>query len=413
MSLRRLMPFAFAGVYAAVPIFPAFISLTSVAFPGVSLIPAPIVFGVLGFVGLLAIYASAMLVRYRLPAAAAAQPLLRPMLAWFGASMLSALVGFDPPAGLLFVCIFGLGIVWHCALVRFFSDRDVAGAIYWSYLLSGTVAAAAAIVMIVTRTPASLYVIQHGRATGTFILPGELAAYLIVFLPIAYALALIGRQRALRVAAWVAASIGLVALGLTFSRAGWMGFAATVVFLIAAQTRRSRHAGTAVAVVAAAGVAAVLLLFNSHHDPSEDYTRISIWQAAAQIIDRFPLTGVGPFDFSRLYAIVHVPVAEATAFHAHSLYLTFFAELGILGLSAFLWNGWTLAVELRKRVARAKPEAALLALAVAAGLVGVAVQGLIDTMSIVIFGLWMPTMGLALAAASQFETPAPPAGDGA
>ncbi|MBV8722719.1 MAG: hypothetical protein JO277_11240, partial [Candidatus Eremiobacteraeota bacterium] len=87
-------------------------------------------------------------------------------------------------------------------------------------------------------------------------------------------------------------------------------------------------------------------------------------------------------------------------FHAHSLYLTFFAELGILGLSAFLWNGWTLAATLRQSVARASPNSALLALAAAAGLAGVAVQGLIDTMSVVLFGLWLPTMGLALAAAA-------------
>ncbi len=41
---------------------------------------------------------------------------------------------------------------------------------------------------------------QHGRATGTFVLPGELAAYLIVLLPIAYALARVARDRAMRVA---------------------------------------------------------------------------------------------------------------------------------------------------------------------------------------------------------------------
>ena len=123
-------------------------------------------------------------------------------------------------------------------------------------------------------------------------------------------------------------------------------------------------------------------------------------KAAEQIIDRFPLTGVGPFDFSRLYAVVHVPDADATAFHAHSLYLTFFAELCILGVSAFLWNAWSLGATLRLRLREAPPASALLALAAAAGLAGVAVQGLIDTMSVVIFGLWMPTMGFALAAAS-------------
>jgi O-antigen ligase len=396
--MRALMPYAFFGVYAAIPIFPAFISLTSVAYPGVSLMPAPLVLGVLAFVCVLAIYATIVLLR---DGRLRSQPLLWPMLAWFGASMLSAVVGFDPPAGLLFVCIFGLGIVWHCSLVRFYDDPGVAGAIAWSYLLSGTVAAAAAVVMVLTRNPAALFEIQHGRATGTFILPGELAAYLIVFVPIAFAYARGTMQPALRVLAWIGTGVGLLALAMTYSRAGWMGFAAAVAFLVAAGARRSRYGSIAAGGVIAVAIVSIAVLFNNHHDPSEDFTRISIWQAAGQIIDRFPLTGVGPFDFSRLYALVHVPLGDATAFHAHSLYLTFFAELGILGLSAFLWNVWTLTFELRRRVARARPEAAFFALAVAAGLIGVAVQGLIDTMSIVIFGLWMPAMGLALAAAGR------------
>jgi O-antigen ligase len=178
-----------------------------------------------------------------------------------------------------------------------------------------------------------------------------------------------------------------------------MGFAAAVAFVVAAQTRRLRHGATAAAVVIGLGVAAVLLLFNAHHNPSEDYTRISIWQAAIAIIDRFPLTGVGPLDFSRLYAVVRSPDGDATAFHAHSIYLTFFAEMGIVGLAAFGWVLWSFVASLRERLRNAQPQASLLALAAAAGLAGVAVQGLIDTMSIVIFGLWMPTMALALSAA--------------
>lgn len=396
-NLRALMPAAFAGVYAAVPLFPAFISLTSVAYPGVSLVPAPIVYGVLAFVVLLAIYATATLAANPAPGK---QPLLRPMLAWFGASMLSALLGFDPLAGVLFVCIFGLGIVWHCALVRFFADRYVAPAIFWSYLISGTLAALAAVAMVATHRPAALYAISHGRATGTFILPGELAAYLVVFIPIAYAIARIARSASLRASAWVAVAVGLVTLYETHSRAGWMGFAAAAAFLVVTQMPRRRSGLLAATAVVIAGLVAVSLAFNVQHNPSEDYTRVAIWKAAEQIIDRFPLTGVGPFDFSRLYAVVHVPDADATAFHAHSLYLTFFAELGIVGLSAFLWNAWSLAANLRLRLREAPPASALLALAAAAGLAGVAVQGLIDTMSVVIFGLWMPTMGFALAAAS-------------
>jgi len=397
--MRRLMPAALGLVYALVPFFPSFIALTFVAFPGVTLIPRSAAIGVFVICGILALYALAMLLRYRAPGS---QPLLLPLLSVFGAGLLAGILGFDPRAGLLFTFIGGLGIVWHCAIVRFYDDRGAATTMLGAYLLSGAAAAAAAIVMLALRAPAAQYALQHGRATGTFVLPGELAGYFIVLVPIAYAVTRVGLSGWLRAAAWVAGALGVIALALSYSRAGWMGFAAAVAFVVAT---RARHGARGAALVVIAGAIAVLLLFNAHHDPSEDYTRLSIWQAATQIIDRFPLTGVGPFNFSRLYAVVRAPDADATAFHAHSLYLTFFAEFGIVGVASVVWLMWCFAVELRRRVGLASQARAFLALSVTAGLVGVAVQGLIDTVSVVIFGLWMPTLGLALGAAGERAAP--------
>ena len=391
------MPAALGLIFAIVPLFPSFIALTGVGFPGISLVPRGLVLAILASCTVLAVYALATLARYP---QAGSQPLLLPLLAVFGAGLLAGSIGFDPAAGLLFTGIGGLGIVWHCSVVRFYADRYAAVTTLWAYLFSGALAAAAAIGMVVARVPAAQYAIQHARATGTFILPGELAGYLIVLLPIAYALGCVGRHGSLRVLAWTTLALGLAALALTYSRAGWMGCAAAFAFLLAARTR---HGIGAAALVVLAGIVAVLLLFNAHHNPSEDYTRLSIWQAAGQIADRFPLTGVGPFNFSRLYPLVRSPDGDPSAFHAHSLYLTFFVEFGILGLAAVVWTFWRFAAELRQRVSFAGSSAAFLSLSVAAGLVGVAVQGLIDTVSVVIFGLWMPMMGLALAAAKGGE----------
>jgi len=397
--MRRLMPAALGLVYSLVPLFPSFIALTFVAFPGVVLISRAAAIGVFGICGVLAVYALSMLVRYRRPGA---QPLLLPLLAVFGAGLLAGLLGFDPRAGLLFTFIGLLVILWHCSIVRFYNDRGAAATMLAAYIVSGAAAAIAAIAMVALRTPAAQYALQHGRATGTFVLPGELAGYFIVFVPIAYAVARVAPSVPLRVAAWGAAALGLAALALSYSRAGWMGFAAAVAFVVATRTKAGARGA---AVVVAAGAIAVVLLFNAHHDPSEDYTRLSIWQAATQIIDRFPLTGVGPFNFSRLYAVVRAPDADATAFHAHSLYLTFFAEFGIVGVTSVAWLMWRFAIELRRRLAHAPQARAFLALSVTAGLVGVAVQGLIDTVSVVIFGLWMPTLGLALGAAGDGAPP--------
>ncbi len=391
------MPGALGLIFMVVPLFPSFIALTGVAFPGVSLVPRAIILAVLAGCALLAVYALAMLARYP---QAGSQPLLRPLLAVFSAGLLAGAVGFNPAAGLLFTGIGGLGIIWHCSIMRFYSLGHAARTIYWAILLSGALAAAAAIAMVAARIPAAQYAIQHGRATGTFILPGELAGYLIVLSPISYALGCVATQRSMRMLAWPTLALGLIALLLTYSRAGWMGFAAAFAFLLAV---RSRHGIAGAAVVVLGGIVAILLLFNAHHNPSEDYTRLSIWQAAAQIADRFPLTGVGPFNFSRLYALVRAPDGDLAAFHAHSIYLTFLVEFGVVGLAAVAWTLWRFAAELQRRISNAGTTAAFLSLSVAAGLVGVAVQGLIDTVSVVIFGLWMPMMGLALAAAQDGE----------
>ncbi len=396
VTLRRVLIAAIAFTIVCIPLYPSFIALEPVGFPGIALLPRAYAIGIL-VAGFLA--ECVFVVAFVLRRAPRDNPLLVPLIALFAAGLLAAFAGFDPAAGLLFAAIFGMGVLWHSTLLSFYDEPGVARAVYWSYLISGGLAAAAAVAMVVLRVPAAQYAIQHGRATGTFVLPGELAAYLIVLVPVAYALARISRQRVMRIAAWVVLAIALPALAMTYSRAGWMGFAAAAAFLLAAQTRAMRQRATAVAIVVGCAVLAVLLLFNVHHNPSEDYTRISIWQAALQIIDRFPLTGVGPFDFSRLYAIVRVPDGEPSAYHAHSIYLTIVAEMGLIGISAFAWVCWRFALEIRARVASAQPDAALLAMALTAGLVGVAVQGLIDTMSVVIFGLWLPTMALALGAA--------------
>lgn len=392
--MTRFLPAAFGLTYFVLPLFPPFITLTAVSVPGVSLVPSAFAIGLLVVMGAIAAYAGAMLLR-----PPRQRPVtMFPLLGWLGAALISSVLGFDPRGGLLFIAIFGLGVVWHLTLLRYYRSPGVSRAIFWSYIVSGGLASLAAILMVLTRRPAEQYAIGHGRAIGTFILPGELAGYLLMFLPVAFAVARFTRARGLRITAWIALGCGMAALLMSFSRTAWVGLAAAIAFyLFFAQNVRRRY----VPLVLLAGVTAVLVAFNAHHNPSENYTRLSIWQAGVEIVRRFPLTGVGPFDFARIYRLVRLPDGDATAFHAHSFLLTIFAETGILGLSAVLFAWWRFVVELVRRVRAATPEHAAIALAVAAGLAGTWVQGLIDTVSVVIFGLWLPSMALALVTATD------------
>ncbi|MBV9277304.1 MAG: hypothetical protein JOZ97_03610 [Candidatus Eremiobacteraeota bacterium] len=79
--------------------------------------------------------------------------------------------------------------------------------------------------------------------------------------------------------------------------------------------------------------------------------------------------------------------------------LTTAAETGVIGVAAALFAWWRFIVILRDRLRSASAPNALLATAVAAGLLGTWVQGLIDTVSVVIFGLWLPFMAVALSCA--------------
>jgi putative inorganic carbon (HCO3(-)) transporter len=395
------LPAAFAVTNLAIPFFPPFITLTAVTIPGVSLVPRWFAIALLALMAVVALYT---IVTLLIPPRET-PPTMWPLLGWLGAALLSSALGFDPRDGRLFIAIFGLALVWHLAILQYYRAPGVSRAIFTSYLFSGALASLAAVVMILTRLPASQYAIGHGRAIGTFILPGELAGYLIIFLPIAFAVARVSTDGRMRALAWFALVIGALAFVLTFSRAGWMGLAAAIAFyLFVGSHVRRRYAP----LILLGGLAAVLVVFNAHHNPSENYTRLSIWQAGIEIVRRFPLTGVGPFDFARIYPLVRLPDGDAAAFHAHSFLLTIFAETGLIGLLAVLFAWWRFAGELVKRLRGASAANATIALAVAAGLVGTWVQGLIDTVSVVIFGLWLPSMALALVTATDGLGEQPP-----
>ncbi len=377
-----------------IPLYPAFITLTGAPVPGIALLPRPLTIALLVLAGALA--ATWIVALWRAPKKPA--PTVLAVAAFPLAALLAAVLGFDPLAGALFVLILGGGVLWHATILRFARDETALKTIFRAYLASGALAAVAAIVMVLAKTPVALYTIGHGRATGTFVLPGELAGYLIVYLPVAFAIARTLPE--LRALALAGLGAGAVAFAMTFSRAGFVGMAAAIAAFVLMR-RRERGARYAVAIMGAA-VVLVGFAFNAHHDPSENFTRLSIWDAALRMARDFPFSGAGPFEFPRLYEVLRDPGGEPVAFHAHSVLLTIAAETGVVGLAAVLFGWLRFAVVLRARLL--SPGAlAPVSIAIAAGLIGTWVQGLIDTISVVIFGLWLPFMALAVACAGDLR----------
>lgn len=388
-----IVRFALGLGFLLMPLYPTFILLSPLQLAGVSIVPRPLVFVVLGVLVAIAVVLCVDVVRARAPLASSA----RGLAIFLGAMALAALLGFDPLAGLLAAVILLMGMIGHAAILAHYGDAGTARTIFIGFLAGGGLVSLLASAMAIARIPADLYVIGHGRAIGTFLAPNECAGFLLMFVPIAFGVALITQERGLRLLGFGGAAFGLLALVLTFSRAGWIGFVAGAGYAIFVLRRPWLPLYVALALVLA--VSASPLLRETHHNPSEEFTRIAAWKAGVRAVERFPLTGVGPMSFWRVYPLVRPPDGEPTAFHPHNVLLSIAAESGLVGLGAFLFAWLRFGRALRTALAAASPQARQLALAVTTGLVATWVQGMVDMVTVVVLGLWLPFMAVALGAA--------------
>jgi O-antigen ligase len=314
----------------------------------------------------------------------------------------AALLGFDPRTGLaLALAVLAMGVVG----VTLYGYARVPGAtrtIVAATLASAAASALLALVMVAARTPAGLYAYNNGRATGTFLNPNELAAYLLVTLGLAAGIAAYARSAPLRLLAGFTLLAGVPALAATYSRWGFLAaFAGALFFALLARRRRVWLA------LGIAGLAAALLVAGpgrAFHNPRDDASRLVAWTTGVRTWLAFPLSGVGPLAFHRTYDVLRPPEGPGgeapVAFDPHSLPLAYLGESGLIGFGALL-VGWSIYLREIPRVLRgAGPRRRALVYALAGGLVALNVHVLVNTISIY-FALGTQGAALALALAQQ------------
>jgi putative inorganic carbon (HCO3(-)) transporter len=231
--------------------------------------------------------------------------------------------------------------------------------------------------------------------------PNLYGGFLVPVIPIGLAAAWYWRSWGWKVLALFITGINLLCLLLTYSRGAWLGevVALASIALLSLQwinrdlPRRWRR-WTIPAFLAAS--AAVLLLglitveplrlrvfsmFAGRNDTSNNF-RINVWMAALDMIRDFPVLGIGPGNdaFNRVYPLYQNP--NFTALGAYSVPLELAIEAGIPGLLVYLWllvllgvRGWCRWCE----GLQARPPEALWVAAGLAGVLGMMVHGLVDT----------------------------------
>jgi len=239
------------------------------------------------------------------------------------------------------------------------------------------------------------------RIRSVFHHPNELALYLGRIVPVTAAYVFF-MPRTWRTWAYLGATVVMLgAIGLSFSRGGYIGVAAALLLLICATGNRRLivgyvAAGTAVGVAAfATGIERFTSIL--HPASNSDGLRLNIWASAARMLRDHPAWGVGLDQFISQYPRYIKPDAWQERFtsHPHNLILDFYVRLGLLGLAwliftlvPFMVRGWRVAM-------RRKAEGDLLRFALVIGatgtLVDFTVHGMVDQdyfLHMLAYGFW-------------------------
>lgn len=356
--------------------------------------------GLVAVLVLAVLVVGARLLRAREPLPSPSRTIL---MLWIGSAGLSAAFGFDPAISAQVVGMMLLGGVFHLALVRYYAHPGVARAVLGAYLTVGLFAAAAALVMVATRRPGALWAYNHGRAAGFFVTANQCAAFLIAFTFVALGAAF-ARSGAMRRLAQAGVAASLAALAATVSQAGWIGAGIGGIFFAFATGAKR----TALALALGGTLAGFALVAHPAigHDPAEAFDRLRVWRAGVRVAELFPLTGVGPMVYFRIYPAIRPANGDLPgtfgALHPHDAYLSLAGETGAIGLMACAYGWWLFGRAMWVKL-RARPAAdRRLALGVCAALVAVLVQGIFDTIGVVQLAfVWIPYTALALASADD------------
>jgi putative inorganic carbon (HCO3(-)) transporter len=217
--------------------------------------------------------------------------------------------------------------------------------------------------------------------------PNSVAMFLEPAVTLAAAFALYADNRRDRTAALICLPFLLGSVVATLSRAGLLTLAVLALVVVVTMRRRGLRLGLLAALVVG-GVAilqipAVALRMAHQFDPSYPYNtfegRLQIWSDTLHMLRDHPIFGAG----LRAYAIVMRPYVTTHTglpeLYAHNIFLSMWAELGLLGLVAFaallgmlLWRGWS---SFWKVEGFAKP----LLWGTSAAFVAILVHGLFDT----------------------------------
>ncbi|MBO8164476.1 MAG: O-antigen ligase family protein [Brevibacillus sp.] len=223
------------------------------------------------------------------------------------------------------------------------------------------------------------------RIYATFGNPNIFSQFLLLVLPLSFVLLYYVRDLKQKCLVFILFGLTALALLLTFSRGAWVAAAVAFLLLLLKVDRKLILTG-----IILLGIAVLFDLLpevikqriatiaQPMEDSSWEY-RINSWMSALAIIRDYWLTGIGmdTETFNRVYSDYQMP--EVHVFHFHNLWIQWFVNGGILGISSLLYLYYRL-VKTSVTIAanRLQKRLSLLGMGLLASMTAIAVAGLTE-----------------------------------
>lgn len=183
-----------------------------------------------------------------------------------------------------------------------------------------------------------------GRVFSTMANPNNYAEYLVMLLPLCVAYVLSIKNKYKRNLFGLALIFPLIALGMTYSRSGWLGFACAVgVFILLTNWKLIPPMlilGILMIPFLPQTIVNRISTIGNLKDSSNSY-RIYIWKGVMPLLKDYWVTGIGlgPGPFSYLYpnyALTYLGDTKVTAVHSHILLIEVWLEMGIVAFISLI-----------------------------------------------------------------------------
>jgi O-antigen ligase len=178
-----------------------------------------------------------------------------------------------------------------------------------------------------------------GRTAGTFSNAMTFGGVMFLLCSLIFSLS-VGRSfpRKMRIAIWLAAFLGMVALFFSFTRSSWLGMLVSSIVILAVLRRR-------LLVPFGIGLIILFLLLPANyrqrvtsiwdiHFPT-NVERLELLRGGWGIFKDHPLVGIGAMDMAETYRRYKPPEAVHVYGHMHNVFLQTAVTTGIVGLVAF------------------------------------------------------------------------------